>query len=100
MVEKVIWMPAAIFTYRQSIEYLIEEWSGKYANDFIVLADKKIEFICINPEMSRRSRKMKMIFSVKINKRIRLYYRYRPLKKQIDLLLFWNSWQNPAKLKY
>ena len=33
------------------------------------------------------------------DQRVSLIYRYKPLKKEIDLLLIWNTYQNPKKLR-
>ena len=42
---------------------------------------------------------VKNTYKTIINKRIILYYYYRPLEKAIVLITFWNTQQNPKNLK-
>jgi hypothetical protein len=50
--------------------------------------------------MYMASPKSRSIRKAKINKYIVLYYRYYVSKKEVLLLSFWHSRQNPSKLKY
>jgi len=50
--------------------------------------------------MCRPSAKRKNVRIGIINKRTQLVYHYKPGKKQIEILLFWDPKQNPAKFKY
>ena len=50
--------------------------------------------------MFKASSKNKIIRKGFVNNLVSLFYRVKPQKKEIELLLFWNNRQNPKKLKY
>ncbi len=48
---------------------------------------------------SSRSSKHPNVRFTLVHKRVALIYRCKPLKKEIELLRFWNTYENPRKLK-
>lgn len=100
MVYKVNWTPKALETYISNIKYLETHWTNSEIKKFIADVEKKIQALSGQPGIgSPRNKKQNNIRHTVINKRISLIYRYKPLKKEIDLLHFWNTHQNPKKLK-
>lgn len=51
-----------------------------------------------NPRLGRKTGKRTNFRKTTINKRVVLYYQYKPRKKEIELLVFWNTQQDPDKL--
>ncbi len=68
------------------IGYLEENWTANEINSFISR----------NPKQYLYSKK-KEVYRAVVTKQISLYYRIK--LKEIELLVFWDSRQNPAKLK-
>jgi hypothetical protein len=56
--------------------------------------------IAENPGMFVASRKKKNIRKGYITKHNALYYRVKPIKKELELLTFWDNRQNPEELKF
>ena len=57
-----------------------------------------LEQIKQNPEMFEESRKKKNVRKGFVTKHNTLYYRVRPRKKELQLLLFWDNRQDPEDL--
>ncbi|WP_421977049.1 type II toxin-antitoxin system RelE/ParE family toxin [Roseivirga seohaensis] len=90
------WLPEAEITYAMVIEYLEENWTANEINSFLNRTDEVISFISRNPKQYLYSKK-KEVYRAVVTKQISLYYRVK--LKEIELLVFWDSRQNPAKLK-
>jgi plasmid stabilization system protein ParE len=96
----ITWSKEARKTFDDNIDYLLKEWTEREARNFINNANQKIQSIVSNPKLYRRSEKNAHIRRATINKHIILYYRYFPIKKEVILLTFWNTSQNPRRKKY
>lgn len=87
----VIWSPQAQKDYWQNIDYLEAEWTFQDVINFInkvnntigLLIKNNIEFITTN---------YKNVNKVVITKQITLYYRFN--SNTIELLRFWNTYQD------
>lgn len=100
MAYQVIWLPKAIKTFEANIDYLEKNWSEKEIIKFVLLVDKKLNNISNHPHLgSSRNKKNPNIRFTLIGKRVALIYQLKPNKKEIVLLLFWNTSQNPNQLK-
>lgn len=100
MVYKISWTRKALETYIDNIKYLETKWTNREIKKFISDVEKKIETLSGQPGIgSPRNTKQNNIRHTLIHKRVILIYRYRPLKKEIELLRFWNTYQDPKKLK-
>src|SRR6266496_35948 len=97
MVEEVVWTTKASKTYWQIIEYLSSEFGENAVTRFVTTVHNKIELIISNPYLFHKSSSQKNIFITVIHKRATLTYRYRPIKKRIELLVFWSTRMNPSK---
>jgi plasmid stabilization system protein ParE len=101
MVYKVNWTPKAVQTYLSNMHYLQQEWTEREMTKFAELVEKKINLLRKHPNLgASRNNKLPNIRQVMVHKRVSLIYRVKPVKKEPELLLFWNTWQNPAKLKF
>jgi plasmid stabilization system protein ParE len=99
MVQKVIWSPEALHTFIQIISYLNENWTHKEVEKFADRVDEKLALLSLNPRLGSIKSKKANTHKTVIHKKVLLIYKYKPLKKEIILLNFWNTQQNPAKLK-
>jgi len=100
MVEEVVWTIRASKTYLQIIDYLSIEFGDAVVSDFVTTVHHKIELIASNPFLFRKSSSQKNIYITVIHKRVTLAYRYKPVRKRIELLIFWNTRRNPSKSRY
>lgn len=96
---EIIWLPLAKQTIENNLTYLKDNWTQKEVNRFVAKVEYFIHFISENPIAFAVSHKRKNIRSVLIVKQIRLYYKYYPRKNSIVLLSFFDTRQNPTKLK-
>jgi hypothetical protein len=100
MVKEVVWTMWASKTYWQVVEYLSAEFGNTVVSEFVTRVHDKIELISSNPFLLKKSASKKNVFITVIHKRLTLTYRYRPLKKRIELLVFWGTRQRPSKFYY
>lgn len=100
MVKEVVWTIRATKTYWEVIEYLSVEFGDNTVADFVTTVHSKIELISANPWLFRKSHSHKNVFITVIHKRLTLTYRYRPLKKRIELLVFWGTRKNSKNFPY
>ena len=96
---KINWTLRAWKTYEDNIKYLEQEWTEKEIISFVTLVDKKLFNLANHPQIGNsRNKKYPNVRHTLVHKRISLIYKYKPLKNEIDLLVFWNTWKNPRKL--
>jgi plasmid stabilization system protein ParE len=100
MVFKIIWTPKAINSYISTINYLELAWTEKEVKKFILLVEKKLNVLKKQPNigLSKNKSHNNIRYTI-VHKRVSLIYRTKPKKNEIELLLFWNTYQNPSKLK-
>jgi plasmid stabilization system protein ParE len=97
---KISWTPTARKTYFNVLDYLVEVWTKREVQNFADEVEKVLNQISENPEMFEASRKKKNIRKGYITRHNSLYYRVKPVKKELELLIFWDNRQNPEKLMY
>ena len=76
---KIVWTKEALELYLQIIRYLSLSFSEK-------------EVIS--------SPRLKNVYRTVISRRVELIYRFRPIKKEIELLQFWDTRRNPRNAKF
>jgi hypothetical protein len=54
----------------------------------------------MQPKIGNQTSKNPAIFRTLVHKKITVVYKYKPLKKEIELITFWNNQQDPKKLKF
>ncbi len=99
MVYKIAWTPEALQTYLQIINYLEQKWTEREIKNFAQSVEDKIELLKSFSGIGSLFDKKRKLRKTLVHKHVQLYYRIRPVKKQIELVSFWNTYQNPDKLK-
>ena len=99
MVYQVIWSSLALHTYMQNIDYLEKEWTEKEIEKFIDTVLKKITILSLHPRTGKVTNKRANLRQIVINKRIVLIYRCKTLKREIELVRFFNTYQDVKALK-
>ena len=100
MVYQVVWTLKALESYISNMKYLEKAWTEKEVNRFAALVEKKIKLLSVQPGIgTSRNKKQLHTRHTVLHKRISLIYRVKPQKKEIELLLFWNTYQHPSRLK-
>ena len=93
------WYPRAESSYDRVIRHLEKEWSDKEVRSFIKKTRATIENPKRQPNLGIASKSDKCLHKLLITKHNYLLYKVRPRKKEIALLLFWDTRQHPKKLK-
>lgn len=100
MVQKIIWSDDALITFGEAVKYLLDDFSQIQLYKFEAKIERKLLILKSNPRLGRKVGKRPNTYKTVVNKRVALYYQYRPIEKVIILLSFWNTLQNPKKLKF
>jgi len=79
--------------------YLLEEWSYKVKQDFLVKLTSKIEHISKHPESCPKSNKFGGFYKCVVTKQTSFFYRVNFLNKEIEIITLFDTRQNPDKLK-
>ena len=97
---KINWTKRALSTFESNIKYLQSAWTEREVSNFVIAVDSWLNSLRNNPKSGtpRNNKTPNVRFSV-VHKRIILVYKHKPSKNEIDLLVFWNTYQNPKKLK-
>ncbi len=96
MSKPIFWLPEALKTYNQNVLYLREYWYEDIVDNFKMEVEKHLDFISDNPSLFRLHDKKNNVRKCLIIKQITLYYKVSD--DRIELLTFWNNYQNPKKL--
>jgi hypothetical protein len=94
---RIIWTKVAKNDYWKNIEYLEKEWTLQDVYNFIDKTDALIELLS-KQNLIFKPTNYKDIFQIPVTKQITLYYKILK-NSDIELLRFWNTYQNPKKLK-
>jgi len=94
---KVFWTKEAEDTFNQNILFLGYQWGETVIENFINKTDSAIKTIKENPLLFPVINKKKAIHKCLVVKQVSLYYVVK--ENRIDLITFWNNYQNPQKLK-
>ncbi|KLT71134.1 type II toxin-antitoxin system RelE/ParE family toxin [Flavobacterium sp. ABG] len=92
----VIWAPQAKKDFWNNIDYLEAEWSEKSALHFIKKVDTIIALLKNDTVLFLKTN-YKNVYKIVITKHISLYYRIE--NETIQLLRFWNNFQDLEKFK-
>lgn len=96
----IVWTPKALNSYFVILDYLQNEWGEKVVQDFII----KIEHILMQvqeyPKMYESSEYYKNIRKAVVTKHNLLFYKIKPRKKEIELLIFWDTRQDGRRRKF
>lgn len=92
------WTSESKRTFNQNLEYLAEGWNNQVINNFLDRVEEVLEKIKSNPELYPLHRPKDKVYKCVVHKRVVLYFRIVDTG-HIDLLTFWNTYQNPDKLR-
>jgi plasmid stabilization system protein ParE len=98
MVQEIIWTPKALETFNDNIEYLKRAWTQKEVDKFFIETERKLNLLIAQPNIGSLTNRRINIRKTLIGKRILLIYRYIPGNTKIELLLFFNTWQDTKKI--
>ncbi len=93
----VVWTSLAKKSYNQNIEFLLELWNLKIAQDFILEVETTMHLIKTNPNCFEKWNLNSAFRKGFVHENVSFYYKVHP--KEIVVYLFWNNLQNPKKLK-
>jgi len=100
MVYQIVWTPKALQTYLDNVFYLESVWTEREVKQFITTVEKKLKVLSKHPGVGTPRNKLNHnIRHTVLHKRVSLIYRVNKRKFQVELLLFWNTYQNPVKLR-
>ena len=100
MIQNVAWLPVAQLTFTDTLLYLEENFGTIEMRKFEDIVVQKIELLKTNPKLGRKSGKRNDSYRTVIHKRIILFYQYKPIKKELRLLAFWNTRQDPNLIRF
>ena len=92
----IIWSPQAKKDFWNNIDYLEAEWSFNVVVNFIEKVDNTILLLEKDSILFLKTN-YRDVYKVVITKQISLYYRKE--NNTIQLLRFWNNYQNLKKIK-
>lgn len=95
---RINWTSESEYTFNQNLDYLSKDWDVPVLNSFLDRVEEAIEHISSNPRLYPVHRPTENVRRCVIHERIVLYYRIVD-NETIDLLTFWNTAQDPSKLK-
>ena len=100
MAYEIVWTPEAYDTFDEIIGYLKNNWSEKVVSEFVNKTNRKLLMLSQHPQMypliSKTGRRRKAV----IHKRVLVYYKSNQRRKEVELLFFWNTYQNPRRLQF
>jgi len=96
MVYKIKYHKLGNSTFLDNLDYLEQNWSKRLISSYLDRIDKIIALIEINPEVFPKWKDNLIIRKVVIVKQITMFYEIK--KETINILLFWNNYQNPNNL--
>lgn len=80
-------------------EYLLENWNLQVRDNFIAKLTEKIEQISRCPESCPKSSEFVNLYKCIVTKQTTFYYRINEDKNEIEIITFFDTRQNPDKLK-
>ena len=95
----IIWSPSAYATFEERIYYLQTNWTEKEIANFTTRVKEYLEVLKGEPLIGKRTGKRKNVHTGLIIKEVSLLYRIKPIKKEIELLVFFDNRQNPKKIR-
>jgi plasmid stabilization system protein ParE len=99
MAFKIVWTPEALNTYLGIINYLEEHWTEKEIKNFVQRVESKLILLKTFPSIGSPFDKKKNLRKTLVHEKVQLYYRVKTVNKQVELISFWNTSQNPKALR-
>jgi len=96
----VIWTFKALKSYFKVSDYLQEKWGDTIVRNFANEIERVILEIIENPYMFEVSNKYKNVRKGFVTEYNTMFYRIRPRKKEIEILIFWDTRQDDKQKPY
>ncbi len=93
------WSEIALDSYKNIIDYLKTEWTDREVNNFNDTLQFKLNVLQELPYIGTAFKKRKHTYKTVLHKRVVLIYHYNSSANIITLVLFWETRQNPVKLR-
>ena len=94
----IIWMPEALATFDDRIEYLKIHWTEREITNFNKRVADYLEILRNEPFIGKKGR-LNNIHIGFIIKEVSLVYRIKVLRNEIELISFVDNRQNPKKIR-
>ena len=85
---KIVWVPLAVETYMEEIDFIFLKLNQKEVDDFVILVDENLKRLSINPLIGQIH---KNVYKIVISKQTSLFYRIIEKDKKVELVYFWNN---------
>ena len=85
---KVVWVPLAVETYMEEIDFIFLKLNQKEVDDFVILVDENLKRLSINPLIGQIH---KNVYKIVISKQTSLFYKIIEKDKKVELVYFWNN---------
>src|SRR6185436_21102540 len=93
----IIWSPRALETFGKNLEYLEHEWNDQVIETFLDATDHLLNIIASSPKGYPIIHKKKKIRKCNVVKQLSLIYRIK--NNNVELISFFNNYQDPDKLR-
>lgn len=91
------WLPTAIDTYLEEINFIFLKWNYKEVQKFKLLVNENLVRLSKTPEIGSYSSEYEL-YSLVISLQTTLFYNFEQSTNIIELNLFWNNLKNPENL--
>lgn len=98
MAYQVIWSLEAMNSFDSIVEYLKISFSEKEVSRFVKLVNRRLLLMEKFPKAGKKVTKAFQRRKIVLHKRTTLYYRVFERNKEVRLLVFFDTRQNPRKL--
>ena len=95
----IIWSPKSYLTFQDRIYYLERNWTQREINNFTIRVKEYLELLKEEPLIATPTGKRKNIRIGLIIKEVSIIYRVKPIKREIELLVFFDNRQDPKKIR-
>lgn len=85
---KIVWVPLAVETYMEEIDFIFLKWNQKEVDTFVMLVDENLKRLSINPLIGQI---YKNVYKIVISKQTSLFYKIIEKDKKVELVYFWNN---------
>ncbi|ALO14108.1 hypothetical protein L21SP5_00429 [Salinivirga cyanobacteriivorans] len=92
---KIVWNKYARLDYYKNIDYLLENWDETVTQNFVDAVNKIIE-VLKKGQFDFQNTNITNIRRVVLTRQITLFYKTED--HSVELLRFWNNYQNPEQM--
>ena len=82
------WVPLAVDTYLEEINFIYLKWNQNEVDKFVVLVDENLKRLSVNPLIGQIH---KNVYKIVLSKQTSLFYKIIEDEKKIELVYFWNN---------